>query len=91
MLASTSGFMTAHNLPDVTVVADAGMVSDANQRAIEDAGMSFILGARVPGVPYPVAQWRREQIGDGQVFTLRWPTLADSGPHRRRDLHANPS
>jgi hypothetical protein len=31
-------FMTAHNLPDVTVVADAGMVSDANQKAIEDAG-----------------------------------------------------
>ena len=79
-------FMTAHNLPDVTVVADAGMVSDANQKAIEDAGLSFILGARVPGIPYPVAQWRREhpgeQIGDGQVFTLRWPALADSG---RRD------
>jgi hypothetical protein len=58
MLAPTSGFMTAHNLPDVTVVADAGMVSDANQRAIEDGGLSFILGACVPGVPYPVAQWR---------------------------------
>jgi hypothetical protein len=79
-------FMTAHNLPDVTVVADAGMVSDANQKAIEDAGLSFILGARVPGFPYLVAQWRREhpgeQIGDGQVFTLRWPALTDSG---RRD------
>ena len=37
--------MTAHSLPDVTVVADAGMVSDANQKAIEDAGLSFILGA----------------------------------------------
>ena len=45
MLASTFGFMTAHNLPDVTVVADAGMASDANQGAIEDAGLSFILGA----------------------------------------------
>jgi hypothetical protein len=43
----------------VTVFADAGMVSDANQKAIESAGLSFILGARVPGVPYPVAQWRR--------------------------------
>jgi hypothetical protein len=79
-------FMTAHNLPDLTVVADAGLVSDANQKAIEDAGLSFILGARVPSVPYPVAQWRREhtgeQIGDGQVFTLQWPALADSG---RRD------
>ena len=66
----------------MTVVADAGMVSDANQKAIEDAGLSFILGARVPSVPYPVAQWRREhpgeQIGDGQVFTLRYPSPARS-------------
>ena len=86
MLPVIQAFMTAHELPDVTVVADAGMVSDANQKAIEDAGLSFILGARIPQVPYPVAQWRREhpgeQIGDGQVFTLRWPALEGSG---RRD------
>lgn len=75
--------MTAHNLPDVTVVADAGMVSDANQKAIEDAGLSFILGARVLGIPYPVAQWRREhpgeQIGDRQVFTF---AVAGAGGQR---------
>jgi hypothetical protein len=34
-------FMAAHNLPDVTVVADAGMMSDANQEAIEDAALSL--------------------------------------------------
>jgi hypothetical protein len=28
-------FMTAHELPDVTIVADAGMVSETNQKAIE--------------------------------------------------------
>ena len=38
----------------MTVVADAGMVSAANQKAIEDAGLSFILGARIPDVPYVV-------------------------------------
>jgi len=52
-------FMTVHNLPDVTLVADAGTVSDASQKAIEDAGLWFMLGARVPGVPYPVAQRSR--------------------------------
>ncbi len=36
-------FMAAHDLPDVTVVADADMVSEANQKAIEAAGLSFIL------------------------------------------------
>ncbi len=86
MLPVIEAFMAAHQLPDVTVVADAGMVSDANRKDIEAAGLSFILGARIPDVPYPVAQWRREhpgeQIGDGQVFTLRWPALEGSG---RRD------
>jgi hypothetical protein len=44
-------FMAAHRLPDVTVVADAGMVSEANQKQIEAAGLSFILGQRIPEVP----------------------------------------
>ena len=56
MLPTIRAFMQAHQLPDVTVVADAGMVSAANQQAIEAAGLSFILGARIPDVPYSVAQ-----------------------------------
>ena len=86
MLPVIEAFMTAHQLPDVTVVADAGMVSEANQKAIEAAGLSFILGMRIPQVPYKVAQWRREhpgeQIPDGHIFTQPWP----AGPNgRRRD------
>jgi transposase len=38
MLPTIRSFMDAHRLADVTVVADAGMISAANQRAIEDAG-----------------------------------------------------
>ena len=38
MLPVIQSFMSAHNLPDVTVVADAGMLSEANQKAIEAAG-----------------------------------------------------
>ena len=53
-------FMAAHDLADVTVVADAGMVSEANQKQIEAAGLSFILGMKIPHVPYALAQWRRE-------------------------------
>jgi ATP/maltotriose-dependent transcriptional regulator MalT len=42
--------MAAHRLPDVTVVADAGMISEANQKAIEAEGLSFILGMKVPDI-----------------------------------------
>jgi hypothetical protein len=86
MLPVIHAFMAAHQLPDVTVVADAGMVSEANQKQIEAAGLSFILGAKIPSVPYAVAQWRREHpgqdIGDGQVFTQPWPAGPNGG---RRD------
>jgi Transposase DDE domain len=86
MLPTITSFMAAHRLSDVTVVADAGMVSAANKKAIEDAGLSFIIGARIPEVPYVVAQWRKDhpgvEIADGQVFTQPWP----AGPtDKRRD------
>jgi len=86
MLPTIRSFMAAHQLTDVTIVADAGMISAANQRAIEDAGLSFILGARIPDVPYLVEAWRRdhpdEQIPDGHIFTQPWP----AGPgDKRRD------
>jgi len=86
MLPVIKSFMTAHNLPDVTVVADAGMVSEANQKQIEAAGLSFILGMKIPRIPYAVAHWRREHPGqdipDGHVFTQPWPAGPDDG---RRD------
>jgi hypothetical protein len=86
MLPVIEAFMAAHQLPDVTVVADAGMVSEANQRAIEAAGLSFILGMKIPHVPYVVAQWRREHpdepVPDGHIFTQPWPAGPNGG---RRD------
>ncbi|MGH3928333.1 MAG: IS1634 family transposase, partial [Pseudonocardiaceae bacterium] len=86
MLPVIESFMAAHRLADVTVVADAGMISKSNQRDIEKAGLSFILGMRIPDVPYLVAQWREKNpdsdIPDGHIFVQPWP----AGPtDRRRD------
>jgi hypothetical protein len=84
VLPVVKAFMAAHRLPDVTVVADAGMISEANQKAIEAEGLSFILGMKIPDVPCQVAQWRREHPGqdipDGHVFTQPWP----AGPSSKR-------
>ena len=83
MLPVIEKFMAAHQLPDVTIVADAGMISEANRKAIEAAGLSFILGMKVPDVPYQVDKWRREhpgeEIPDGHVFTQPWP----AGPYSK--------
>jgi hypothetical protein len=43
MLPMIEAFITAHGLPGVTVVADAGMISEANQKDIEAADLSFNL------------------------------------------------
>jgi transposase len=89
MLAVLTTFMTAHALTDVTVVADAGMISEANQHAIEDAGLSFIPGTGIPEEPYVVKRWRREHPGedipDGHVFTQPWPATQAQKARGRRD------
>jgi hypothetical protein len=86
MLPVIKEFMAAHSLPDVTVVADAGMVSEANQKDIEAAGLSFILGMKIPHIPSVVKTWQQEHPGepipDGHTFTQPWP----AGPkNERRD------
>jgi len=86
MLPVIREFMAARQLAGVTIVADAGMISDANKKDIEAEGLSFILGMKIPQIPYAVAQWRREHPGedipDGHVFAQPWP----AGPKNdRRD------
>jgi len=81
--------MAVHDLKDVTVVADAGMVSEANREAIEDAELSYIIGARIPEEPYQVKKWRKvhagQDIADGRVFTQPWPANAKQRAQGRRD------
>ena len=60
------------------------MVSEASQKQIEATGLSFILGMKIPHIPYAVAQWRRQHPGQdipgGVLFTQPWP----GGPTARR-------
>lgn len=64
----------AYDLSQVTVVADAGMFSAGNKQAIIDAGLGYILGVRIPQIPYPIQTWRDQHPGadytDGQVWVL---------------------
>jgi hypothetical protein len=67
-------------LTDVTVVADAGMISETNQIAIQAAGLSYILGTRIPFLPDVVQEWRDkhsgEELPDGHVHTQPWPATS---------------
>ena len=80
MVPVINAFKAAHQLTDVTVVADAGMISEANQVALQAAGLSFILGARIPYLPDVVREWRDkhpdEAVPDGLVLTQPWPSTS---------------
>ena len=80
MLPVINAFKAAHQLCDVTVVADAGMISEANQVALQAGGLSFILGARIPFLPDVVREWRDEHpdeaVPDQLVLTQPWPATS---------------
>ncbi|MDL9949056.1 IS1634 family transposase, partial [Gordonia sp. ABSL11-1] len=86
MLPTLRSFMAAHDLDDITVVADAGMISDANKKAIEAAGLSFILGEKIPTTPYLISQWHRDNPDstppDGLILTQPYPA---GSKNKRRD------
>ena len=80
MLPVINAFKAAHQLSDVTVVAAAGMISEANHTAIAVAGLSFILGTKIAYRPDVVREWRdihpSKEIPDGQVLTQPWPATS---------------
>ncbi|RFZ04549.1 Transposase DDE domain protein [Mycobacterium marinum] len=80
MLPVLNAFKVAHQLTDVTVVADAGMISEANQVDLQAAGLSYILGARIPFLPDVVREWcdkhPDEAVPDGLVLTQPWPATS---------------
>jgi hypothetical protein len=84
MLPTLQRFMAVHRLTDITVVADAGMLSEHNMREIEAAGLGFILGNRFSHIPYVIDEWRIQspdvEIPDGLTLTQPWPP----GPNSTR-------
>jgi hypothetical protein len=84
MVPTLTAFMTAYRLSDITVVADAGMLSENNKQEIEAAGLGFILGNRIGHIPYVISEWREQHpdvdVPDGLTLTQPWPP----GPNSTR-------
>ena len=87
MIPMINDFMKAHSLDDVVVVADAGMISAANKRALEAAGPSYVLGSRTSRVPHVISSWHDnhpdQDVPDGLTLTLPRPRPAGAGDQRR--------
>jgi len=64
-------FKSRHGLDDITVTADAAMLSSTNINALEDMGYHYIIGSRLAKTPWEVAEYMAEpgvMLKDGQVF-----------------------
>lgn len=64
-------FKGRYGLEDVTVTADAAMLSSKNIQALEDAGYHYIIGSRIAKTPYEIAEFAKkegEQLKDSQIF-----------------------
>jgi len=65
-------FCTQHHIKQVTVVADAGMLSQSNLIALSEAGYTYIVGSRMYKVPYDIAEYQKTNIlADGQIVESR--------------------
>ena len=64
-------FQQRHQVADMVVVADAGMLSASNLKTIDEAGLRFIVGSRMTKAPHDLAKhfrWHGTAFTDGQVI-----------------------
>ena len=62
-------FQERHDIADMVVVADAGMLSSTNLRELDEAGLRFIVGSRVTKAPVDLEshfRWHGDAFTDGQ-------------------------
>ena len=65
-------FKMLHGLKDITVVADAGMLSAKNLQTLATAGYSYIVGSRLHKIPYDIAEYQKTKVlVDNHVITTK--------------------
>ncbi len=69
-------FQQRHDITDMVVVADAGMLSTGNLRELDAAGLRFIVGSRITKAPNDLAShfhWHGTVFTDGQIIDTITP------------------
>ena len=74
-------FQARHDLADMVVVADAGMLSAGNLRELDEANLRFIVGSRMTKAPNDLAshfRWHGDAFTDGQLIDTITPRTGHS-------------
>ena len=80
MLPVVTDFVEKYKLEDFVVVADSGMMSDANLSDLEAKGYKYIVGARMRNMPEEVREWVLSQ--EKRQDAIR-ELILDKDRHRR--------
>ncbi len=76
ILPIVKAFQARHDLAEMVVVADAGMLSAGNLRELDEAGLRFIVGSRVTKAPVDLEshfRWHGDAFADGQTIDTITP------------------
>lgn len=85
MLPVISAFQERHSIEHMVIVADAGMLSAANLKELDEAGYGFIVGSRTSKAPIDLEshfRWHGDYFTDGQVIDTLTPR---AGKNREND------
>jgi len=83
-----TAFQQRHQIADMVVVADAGMLSAGNLAELDDAGLRFIVGSRVTKAPVDLQshfRWHGDAFTDGQVIDTITPKHRRGAAQRASD------
>ena len=96
MIPIIKDFQTRHDLADMVVVADAGMLSASNLTALEEAGLRFIVGSRSTKAPVDLGshfRWHGDAFEGGQIIDTITPKTSrapNKGIENDTNLKAEP-
>jgi hypothetical protein len=70
ILPVIEAFKTRNQLNEITIVADAAMLSAKNLEEITAAGYTYIVGSRLNKIPYDIAEYQKTApLSDNQIIT----------------------
>ncbi len=93
ILPIVSSFLARHDIADLVVVADAGMLSGTNLAELDRADVRFIVGSRATKAPGDLEshfRWHGTTFSDGQVIDTITPRSAHGEPENNPMRRAEP-
>jgi hypothetical protein len=78
IIPMVEAFMARHGISGVVIAADAGMLSAANLKTLDDAGYRFIVGSRATKAPIDLEShyaWHGDFAADGQIVDTVTPKI----------------